>query len=765
MKILPPLYVALLFLLLGSTVLVAQTGDVRGFVYDQETGEPVIFTNVFLEKTTHAATTDINGFYSINKVPAGDYVLVSTFIGYDTTRLTVKITAGQILNQKLFVKKSNIILQEVEVSAKREEKETEVRTSAVKITPKQITKLPSIGGEPDLAQYLQVLPGIVSTGDQGGQLYIRGGSPIQTKVLLDGITIYNPFHSLGLFSVIETDLLRNVEVMTGGYGANYSGRISAVIDATTRDGNKGRLAGKVSANTFMAKAVLEGPIIKLKDDGNAKGGLSGSYILTGKTSYLDRTSPKIYEYVDSTGLPYSFTDFYGKISLTSDNGSKWNLSGFNFKDNAKFKNVSDFGWNSWGMGSSFVIVPGQSKIVIDGFFSYSNYDISLEEADNKPRTSSIGGFNGGINFSYYLPKGDLKYGLEVNGFSTTFDFYNPVGIKIEENQYTTEMGAFVKYKGNLLNNKLIVEPGLRFNYYASLSAATLEPRLGLKYNASKGFRLKASGGYYTQNFISTKSDRDIVNLFTGFLSGPDAAIKNTEGQLSANNLQTAWHGIAGFEVDLLRHLDLNVEGYYKRFSQLIELNRNKLFSTDPTYAIEVGDAYGLDLLVKYDYKRWFLWGAYSYAFVKRDNGEQIYPTNFDRRHNLNLLASYTMGRKKDWEFSIRWNLGSGFPFTLTQGFYEALNLNNGIDVNYTQQNGNLGVLLDDKINAGRLPYYHRLDASIHKEFALSRRAKLELNAGVTNAYNRDNIFYVDRITNEKIFQLPLLPSFGVGFSF
>lgn len=759
-------YLICLFCLSATLTFAQNTGDVRGFVYNQETGEPVIFTNVYLRGTTYASTTDVNGFYSINRIPAGNYVLQSTFIGYDTTRVDIVVKAGEILNQKIYLKESRLLLDQVVIEGKKEEKQTDVRTSAVKITPKQITKLPSIGGEPDLAQYLQILPGIVSTGDQGGQLYIRGGSPIQTKVLLDGITIYNPFHSLGLFSVIETDLLRNVEVFTGGFNANYSGRISAIIDATTRDGNKKRLAGKVSANTFLAKAVLEGPIIKLKKENNS--GTSGSYILTAKTSYLDKTSPTLYSYIDTAGLPFRFTDIYGKINFTMGTGTKLNVSGFRFSDAATYQGVSEYLWDSWGAGTSFVIVPGQAKMVIDGSLSISQYDISLREQNLAPRTSSIGGFNGGINFSYYMPKSDLKYGLEVSGFTTRFRFCTPLGndsICLDQDQYTTEIGGFLKYRSELAKGKLVIEPGLRVNYYASLAAFALEPRFGMKYNISDKIRFKASAGIYTQNFISTRSDRDIVNLFTGFLSGPDESILKPDGQRAANNLQRATHLVAGFETDLSKHLDLTTEGYYKKSNQLIEINRQKLNPEDPNYIIEVGDAYGLDVLLKYDYKRWFIWGAYSLAWVTRDNGEQVYPPNFDRRHNFNFLTSYTFGKSLDWEVSIRWNLGSGFPFTYTKGFYESMNLNGGVNANYTTQNGSLGIIYDEKINAGRLPYYHRLDLSVRKEFAIGTNAKLEANASLTNAYDRDNIFYTNRVTGQRVFQLPILPSFGLSMSF
>ncbi len=141
----------------------------------------------------------------------------------------------------------------------KEQAKSEVQISKLSVTAKQIRSLPSAGGQADIAQYLTVLPGVVFTGDQGGQLYIRGGSPVQNRILLDGMTIFNPFHSIGFYSVFETELIRNVDVLTGGFNADYGGRISAVVDVKTREGNRKRLAGLVSGSPFLAKAMIEGP--------------------------------------------------------------------------------------------------------------------------------------------------------------------------------------------------------------------------------------------------------------------------------------------------------------------------------------------------------------------------------------------------------------------------------------------------------------------------------------------------------------------------
>ncbi len=139
-----------------------------------------------------------------------------------------------------------------------------------------------MGSEPDFAQYVQVLPGVIFTGDQGGQLYIRGGAPIQNKVLLDGMVVYNPFHSIGFFSVFDSDIIRSADVYTGGFNAEYGGRISSVMDIVTKDGNRNRQSGKISASTFGSKLLLEGPLFKTEDQSKT----SLSYVFSGKTYYI-----------------------------------------------------------------------------------------------------------------------------------------------------------------------------------------------------------------------------------------------------------------------------------------------------------------------------------------------------------------------------------------------------------------------------------------------------------------------------------------------
>lgn len=731
----------------------AQTADLRGFVYDKETGEPVIFCNVILEGTTIGASTDVNGFFSITKIPAGDYTAFVTYIGYDTLRENISLKEKQILTTKFELQQSSVQIGMVRISADRQAMKTDVKVSVTKITPKDIELIPSIGGEPDLAQYLQVLPGVVFTGDQGGQLYIRGGSPIQNKVLLDGMVVYNPFHSIGLFSVFDTDLMRNADIYTGGFGAQYGGRVSSIMDITTRDGNKNRFGGKVSASTFGSKLLLEGPLAK-------KGGNS-SFILSAKTSYLNQSSKYLYTYIDTAGLPYSFTDLYGKVSIGGNNGSKWSVFGFNYQDEVHYRDVSNLGWNSSGVGSNFVLIPGTTPVLIEGNFAYSSYLMQLEEALSTPRSSGINGFNLGLNFTWFQGDDELQYGIEVLGYQTDYDFQNALGIYMEQKENTSELSGFFRYKIN--TNRFIIEPGIRLYKYNAF-APSLEPRLGAKFLVNDRLRFKLAAGKYSQNLVSATSDQDVVNLFYGFLSAPEDIPDEFQGETVTNGLQKANHLILGLEYDLSNRIDFNLEAYVKHFKQLTNLNKDRLTAADYDFIIEEGLAKGIDAVIKYSDSKFYFWAVYSLGFVTRTNESLTYAPHFDRRHNVNLVSTYKFGYQNSWSLDARWNLGSGFPFTQTQGFYPILTFDDGINSGFTNENGELGVLYAD-LNQGRLPYYHRLDIALKKEYELNKNATLQWNAGITNAYNRENIFYFNRIKYERVNQLPFMPSAGMSLTF
>ena len=770
------------FLFLFSAAAIAQSssnsGTIKGFVYDKKTGEPLINASIIVVDDKTGVQSDINGYFSLT-LKSGSYKIIVTSLGYDTSRFTANLLPDVVITKKIILTAEEHELEEVQVSSTKTDKGTHINTGLVKITPQEMKRLPSAGGEPDLAQYLQVIPGVVFTGDQGGQLYIRGGSPAQTGIYLDGVTIYNPFHSIGLFSVFETEAVRSVDVYTAGFGAQYGNRTSAIVDVHYKDGNKNNLSGIVSVSPIMSRIMLEGPLLKPKKDN----GGAITFLVSGKSSYLDETSKSIYGglgEVFKQGLPYKFTDLYGKVTFSGDNGSKLNVFAFNFDDHASLLDgtsqvaVGNYHWQNYGTGATFVVSPGNSAALIDGKFAYSNYNINLSQlgtvSDTIPSTSQINGFESAINFTYFLPHySQLKYGIEVSGIHTALNYYSASGISSVLDRQSTTASIYMMFR-EVFSGKFVFEPSFRVQYYSELNKISPQPRLGVKYNLTDNIRLKAATGLYSQNIISTKTDRDIVNLFTGFLLSPDEQLADQNGKIVKSNLQTAFHFVTGIEIDIQR-VELNFEPWLKTFGQIDELNRNKVFATDPDFVAASGQAYGADLSAKYSHKRVYLWGAMGYQVVNYssigpDGQPQTYPTPFDTRFNANAVVSYTAGKKKDWELSTRFNIHSPFPFTQTQGFYENLNFTNaGLATNPLTQNGSLSVLYANAINGGRLSWYHRLDLSAKRHIALKNKTSFDATFAITNVYDRNNIFYVNRITNERVYQLPLFPSINVTYNF
>jgi len=403
-------------------------------------------------------------------------------------------------------------------------------------------------------------------------------------------------------------------------------------------------------------------------------------------------------------------------------------------------------------------------LTLNGIVGFSKYEIGIDEVAQDERRSLIREYVLGLDFNYFGTNYGFKYGIEVKSIRTEFDFTNPFGVKLDQFQNTTEISAFFKYKRSWDN--LVIEPGLRIQYYASLGEFSVEPRLGMKWNISETTRFKAAAGLYSQNLISTSNERDVVNLFNGFLSGPDSQFNDLNGDPVTSKLQKANHLVAGFEQDFGKRIKVNVEGYIKDFSQLVVINRNKVLSTQSDYSTETGQAYGVDFTIKYETPKWYIWGTYSLGFVNRFDGEQDYPTIFDRRHNVNFLTSYTFGPRRDWMLSVRWNLGSGFPFTKTQAFFDDISFLDGVNTEYETQNpDDIGIIYSETRNGGRLPYYHRLDVSAQKKFYISDNVNVETVISISNTYDRENIFYFDRVRFERVNQLPIIPSVGIRLNF
>jgi hypothetical protein len=774
----------------GSLSAQATTATVRGTVVD-EYGEPVIGASVSFPALSMGAHTNEEGIFSIPKLPVGEYEIRVTYIGKDTTKQVLRLEKGKTLSIALKLQESSTqvgtITIEDQVVGKINKQEFDI--GVTRISTRQINLMPSLGA-PDLAQYLQVLPGVISTGDQGGQLYVRGGTPIMNMTYLDGMIVYSPFHSIGLFSIFDTDYIRSVDVYSAAYPAQYGGRVSSIMDIKTKVPDLHKVRGKANINPITTGINLEVPL-SAKNSEDSPGGTS--LLLSARRSYIDKSSPLLYPYIknelsDSVdGLPYNFTDIYSKIHF-SDGLNTVNFFGFLNTDNVNYEFPANIGWNQWGAGGQFRLLPNGSNVIFSGNFAYSSFKSGLQSASEAfPRESGISGFNGGLRFQYLLNTVDeLNFGLTFLGFGTDYRFTNSFGLITELSTNNTEAAFDLTYKKVFLRNThapidslkevVVFEPGVHLHYYNDHQRVSPEPRMRLKINLPR-FSFTAGAGLFSQNLISANSDRDVVNLFSGYLSAPEY-VPNT---IKSHTLQTAAHILLGGEFEIMDHLSTRVEGWYKDFTQLTNTNRDKIFPTDPDFIYERGKAQGLDFILRYEDADWYLYGSYGLSKVTRDDGKRVYAPVFDRRHNVNIVGSYSNGNlyneddlvdgrplftERKWEFGLRFNLGSGFPFTQTQGFFEKIDFTqNGSQSNYVNQNGSLGILYADEVNGGRLPYYHRLDISAKRRWQFGNRYLLEANLTLINLYNRLNVFYFDRVRFAVIHQLPILPSTGITLKF
>jgi len=735
--------VLLVGLIVCSSISNSMAQSFKGFVYDAVTKAPVPYAGVKLLNSKYKAFTNEDGYFSLGEVLPGKYTLVVKVVGYDSLTEEREISFTEKSLKRFFVNPMAKSVRTTEIISQNE-KVSRTKTpnvSVFRLSSKQIEKLPGIGGEADIAQYLSVLPGVVSSGDQGGQLYFRGGTPVQNLTMLDGIIIYNPYHSIGLYSVFENDLIRTADVYTAGYNADYGSRTSGVLDVRTKDGSKNTHHGKASLGPFVSRLNIEGPIWTNTN------GESFTYVGSIRGSYLDRSAPKLYPYAKQNGqiLPYSFLDLTGKLTVATSGGSKASITAFNYDDLAQLGLNNSFRWTTSGVGGNFTLIPQESNTVISGSLGVSSYTIGIAEEASLPRYSSINGYNGSLNFSSFNNDDEFKYGAGVNGNSASFQGISPNLLKYSLDDNNTELFLYSKYR--FVRDKWIFEPGFRLQYYANINVVSPEPRLAAKYAVSKNIRLKFATGLYSQNLISTTSDRDVTNLFNGFAVNPSGVFDSDSARID-KNVQFAQHLVFGVEMDINDHLTIDVEPYIKNFSQIININREKTESKNPNYIAETGKAYGIDLLAKYRNGKFSAQLGYSLAKVDRTYKGITYNPTFDRRHNVNVLVSYALGEGDKWEIDARWAFGSGFPFTKTAGFYEQQQFSGGIDANPVTGNGGLGISYGNPAdyNKGRLPYYHRLDLSIKRIWLKNYRVNISTIASVTNGYNRNNIFYIDRVS-------------------
>ncbi len=760
------LFVSLLSIQTGY----AQSGRIQGFV-SEEGGAPLQGVNVIvtLESDLVAGTTtDGDGFFVLNRLPSGTLTVTFSFVGFRSHIEQVEVDRAKTTTVRVTLVSAPTEFDELVIEAEREGGAT-VNAGVQTVVPADIDRLPMPGVSGDLIAVLQSTPSVVTSGDRGGQLFIRGGEPSQNSVRLDGIELFQPFHILGFYSAFPSELVNSANVYAGGFGAEFGGRISSVIDITARNGNKQRFSGSASVSPFLSTLHVEGPLIKDRV----------SIIASVRESLVKDVVPNLY----GQKLPYSFGDQFVKVHSkvtpgidlsatlihTHDHGdiagTKRTILGD--VDNRANVDTSEVAWQNLGVGGKLVLQPGRLPFRTEITGSYSELTTDLGTPGIPERSASVGGYDLSAQIQYQLRRAQVVAGAFTRSTDLSYSlsgFFQEVADI--DSVTVNEAGGFVEL-GVQPISRLNVTGGLRFHAYPNSSSATVEPRV----RVSTPFEfsgvsqvVSVAAGVYHQGMVGLTDERDAGNIFTVWTAAqegeklPEAThlLAGWQGTLEVQNSFVVKASIEAYHKDL-KNLSVPVWDAFPQFTTALQQANGTVNGVDFRAEVTLPSFYGYlgigQTATEYTAAEGVQFGQYY------GESQFAYTPPHDRRTQVNAVGRLDVG---DVTLTAQWQFGSGLPYTQAVGFDDWIYLT-GPGTNLLETPGQERVLYEAPYSS-RLPDYHRLDLWLERKFKTDRLSGM-IRAGVVNAYNRANLFYFDLFTLNRVEQLPAMPSVGFKLEF
>ncbi|MBT4735526.1 MAG: TonB-dependent receptor plug domain-containing protein, partial [Candidatus Marinimicrobia bacterium] len=470
-----------------------QTGSVSGFVRDTADGEGVIRATVLVEGLPLGGLTNIQGYYVLPKVPVGTQTLVFTYIGYAAVRKTVTITSDTATRLDVRLQPEVLLGQEVVIRAdsmRAAEMLFRKPISQIRLNPAQIRSLPQVA-ESDLLRSLQSLPGVLPLSDFSSALYVRGGTPDQNLYLLDGTDVYNPEHTFGIFSTFNTDAIKQADMSKGGFGAEYGGRLSSVLDVTNLDGNREEFEGTASLSLLSAKTTLQAPL-------GERGSLSGSIRRTYFDQTIARALDDIPDYWFYDGNLKAYVEFSPRDQLTvSTYGGRDYLDVIFNPDAADPTGIAiDWGNKTGSLRWTRVITPELfGTFWLTGSRFTSDFSLPIADVTERNVVTDVT-FKGNVEH-HYSDALTTRFGFEEKNLNVEYNQDFPEGHILLGHEPT----HLVLYATSSLrpSSRWEIEPGLRFNHFSSdKTFRNLAPRLSVKHRLTDTFNLRAATGVYYQ---------------------------------------------------------------------------------------------------------------------------------------------------------------------------------------------------------------------------------------------------------------------------
>lgn len=734
-------------LLLLFLPLSVRAATLSGFIADQSNGESLPYATVVLKGTGTpiGALSNVDGYYAIQGVPVDTpYVLTISYIGYISFQDTLTFRSGETRRLDVQLKPEPIMVQEIVVEGKREEEEQRIQPGFVEVETAKIREMPAIG-ETDILRSLHLLPGIQAASDISSGLYIRGGGPDQTLILLDQMPLYNPSHAFGFFSTFNPDAIRDMSLHKGAYPAKYGGRLGSVLDVHNKDGNRKGFDASGGVSLIAARLTLEGPTPE------------GSWMVSGRRTYIDPLLSFIRD--EDTDVPtYYFYDLNAKLNQDFSDNDKVQISGYFGRDDLSFDVDEDsFFGIRWGNTAFLGKWTHVFSPALFGSFVVASSDyaskIELNILDTPILLSN--------SISDFTIKGDVDWFAARDhaisgGFLATH--YN-----FEFNQEFNRSSQFdLRLKPNLLSayvqdhwqpgSATDIRLGLRSSYFSAGDRFHVEPRLSMSYRRDN-WRWKAAGGSFHQY---------LQLVTTELFSGGDYWVPLDESVEPGRS----WQGVVGVEWEPSERYQATVEAYYTDMANLIVLDNRIAADIDATTVEDTfvsggtGYATGVEVFLQRRTGRLTGWIGYTLGWTRRTFAElnqgKAFPPKYDRRHDVSFVSNYRLGR---WSLGANYVYGTGQAFTPASARYSL----RSPAVPHRQTES---LVLPSDRNSARLLPYQRLDLNVKMRFR-AFAVNGEFYVQVFNVFNRRNEWFVifDESDPDVVKMLPIVPTLGINFNF
>lgn len=734
---------------------------IAGYVRDEKTAEPISGVSIRIEKLKIGVTTDDYGYYSIN-IPKGRHQFVIQSLGMTDAIRNVQVYSDGDMDFEM--KGQVTTLKNVVISAQKISNVKGPQLGMQKIDIRQIRQVPVVFGEADVLRVVTTMPGVKTVGEASTGLNVRGGSADQNLILFNDATIYNPSHFFGMFSAFNPDVIKDVTLYKSSIPARFGGRLSSVLDITSREGNKKDFSGSAGIGPLTGRITVEGPIVKEKT----------SFILGARSTYANwllKILPDEYK--------NSKANFYDANIILSHEINKNNslfLTAYTSNDRFNLNSDTTYGYKNQNISLKWKHIFNNklNALFIGGIDSY-DYKIS---SDRNPVNAynlkfSIDQQYFRTHFNYYLNSDHtVDFGVNVLNYQLNPGAYSPLGSEsvvspeIVPRERALESAIYLNDKYDI-SASLSLEAGIRYsvynfmgpkeiNVYADGLPKTEENKIGTK-QYDKGKFIKTYGGPEFRVAVrqslglnsSIKAGFNTQRQYIHMLSNTAAMAPTDIWKLSDPNIRPQYGAQVslGFYKNLKSNtIETSFEIYYKKISDYLDyksganLIMNNAIETDVINT--KGKAYGAEVMIKKTAGKLNGWVSYTWSriLLKQNDpgaGEIIndgeeYPANYDKPHDVTLIGNYRINHR--FSISLNTTYSTGRPITLPIGRYYY---------------SNSFRTLFDKRNGHRIPDYFRADFSMNIDgnHKVKQKTHNSWTVGVYNMTGRKNpysIYYVSQ---------------------